>query len=610
MSATVFEVGTLYRIIDQATPALRQLSREVSSLQKIVSAAQKDLSALGRIRLTGLATRVDVLTRSAGQMGTAFGSTFKAMNTGTTAAIADVGALATEWRAVAAAATAAGRATTVATRANTAAAATGGAAARRGFGAHVGSIGAPIPGGHVNFGGGSNVVMGALAAGAYGIYKEAELEDAAMRTLYTAGVPMDNIRANASYQKLRKILQDASVQTGAPLHDLEEAAHTAMRQFAGMPVESRLSVLPTLLEASAAEARLKGHGTTVNEGMETFTGFAHMLKSYSPDLIAKLANPIAYLSATSPLKLKQIEGAAGYALPILQGSQYDPMEVLIAGTAMQRSGIYNTKSGTWLRELGARAMPGALDLMSEKERTKRLAAGQELGLLDKQGKPTFFENGKPSFLKVIEIAAEHAAKIPVERRAGVERAYFGTQGTGALEVLGDPAVQGQIKALKKEMLEFKTGYEFFEKYTKESPIQAARVAFADLEKVLMDIAKDALPPLTGALRIFHDVMSNPRYEADPFGAAVTDMRKKLPWWLGGTTEETPAGVKGDKSSWNVIPPAGGTQTIQVNSTINLDRRKIGEAVTEHMVTQSSMPTGGSIFFDPSHSPPAFDTVHP
>jgi hypothetical protein len=633
---TTFETVSRFRVLDEATSTLRRIAAEVNSLNKIVAETQKNLSAIARIRLTGLTSRVEALTRSAGGLNTAFGSTFRTMETGTTAAIADVGALAAQWRAVATAATAASRATAVASRASAAAtaggiagAAAGGRGGRHGPGVHVSSFGAPIPGGHANFRGGSTAGMIGAGALGYGIYEAAQLEDAAFRIMFTAGAPTDNMTQGAQYKRLREILQTARSKTGADMRDIEEAAHTEMRQFAGMPFDKRLEVLPSLLEASAAEARLKGHGTTVTEGMETFTGLAHMLKNYSPEKIAEMAPKIAYLSAVSPLKLKQIEGAAGYAVPILQGNEYDPIDVLLAGTALQRQGVLNTKSGTWLRELGARALPGNLAQMSDRQRERRMAAGRELGLLDDKGHATFLTNGRPDFMKVLDIASEHAAKIPIERRSGVERDYFGTQGAGALAVLGDPVVRAQITALKAELAEFHTGSDFFEKFNKESPAQQARTAFGDLSNVLTDLGESVLPPVTTAFRsiaaVLEAVKGNKAANdvttaatgaavgglvGGPVGAAIG-----AAWGLGSLLNHaidaatSSLGNVGNLLPWPGSPPKD-QQPVEIHTTVSLDGSKVGESVLGYIIGSGKLPIGGSPYYDPSSGPVPHDLIHP
>ena len=159
--------------------------------------------------------------------------------------------------------------------------------------------------------------------------------------------------------------------------------------------------------------------------MKALIGLAHMTKQYSPEDIKKLAPAFAFLSTANPGSLSSIELAAGYAVPLLQsGLEIDPMQSLLLGTALTRAGATSTKSGTWLREMALRAMPGT-SMMSKIAFKKHEEALKEMGLVDDHDKPTWFTDGKPDIIKMLDIAGTNAGKIPIERRAAVERGLFG-----------------------------------------------------------------------------------------------------------------------------------------------------------------------------------------
>jgi hypothetical protein len=205
--------------------------------------------------------------------------------------------------------------------------------------------------------------------------------------------------------------------------------------------------------------------------------------------------------------------AVGYAVPLLQsGLEIDPMTSLLLGTALTRAGATNTKSGTWLREMAVRAMPGT-SLVSKIAANKHNAGLKSLGLLDDQGKPTWFTGGKPDLFKMMDIAREHAQAMPVAQRAGVERAVFGAQGSGALALLSDPKVAEQVQNLRKTMEspEWKNQYAgFMQAYQGGSTVQQARTAMAEFNVTLMDIAKDILPSVNAALHGFKSVLQGIR----------------------------------------------------------------------------------------------------
>ena len=167
-------------------------------------------------------------------------------------------------------------------------------------------------------------------------------------------------------------------------------------------------------------------------------------------------------------------------------------------TALTRAGATNTKSGTWLRNMALNAMPGT-SLMSKLAFEKHEAALHKLGLIDGNDKPTWFTDGKPDLIKMLSIAGDNAAKIPLTERAGYEKQLFGTQGFGGFALLADPAVKQQIASLMKDMnsSEFKNRYaSFMEDYAAGSPVQKARQSWADLQNVLMDLGSSVLPGVT------------------------------------------------------------------------------------------------------------------
>jgi hypothetical protein len=631
---TTFEVGSALKIIDQATPALQKILRGIEQVDAALNAAIGTAVSFSATPLGGMLKQMRAIADAAlvidRNVGIAAGGT---------------AAMVKEWDAVAASAIAATRAITAATRASVPAAGLIAAPGRPGGGRHgprqafhVSNIGAPLPGGHASFRGGGNASMAALGALGYGVYEEAQFEDAAFRAMFTAGVPMDRLQATKQFKELRDMIQNAATSTGAPIHQIEEATLTGIRQFAGMPWADRMKVMPALLEAAAAEAKLKG-GTTVEQGMESLTGLAHMTKSYTPEQIAKLAPKFAYLSATSPLKLKQIEGAAGYAIPLLQsGLEIDPFDTLLLQATMQRAGILNTKSGTWIREMAKRAMPGT-SLMSKMAFKKHEGALKEFGLVDDNDQPTWFNaEGKPDLIKMLDIAGDHAAKIPLARRAGLEQSLFGTQGAGAFSVLADEKIRGQIKHLRQEMEEFNTGFAFFDKYARESPVQQARVAWAELQKILMDMGSTVLPPLNEALKGVAESLKYitsilPKPEKGSLGegmapgaiiGGVVGLPFGVPWLgaaagalIGGAATkskglfedpwgDTSAGPQLLQKQSSAGPTGENQNMVQVTTVLNVDGRRLAEAVTTHQVREGNGATQGSPYPDNTRGGSTFD----
>jgi len=158
--------------------------------------------------------------------------------------------------------------------------------------------------------------------------------------------------------------------------------------FQGTP-GGGLDVLPEMLRAATIESRLKG--STPEESMRALIGLAHMTKQYSPEAIKKLAPAFAFSvdGKSGFAGLNRARGGLCRAATLQSGLEIDPMQTLLLGTALTRAGATNTKSGTWLREMAIRAMPGT-SLMSQMMYKKHEGALKELGLSDAKGKPTWF----------------------------------------------------------------------------------------------------------------------------------------------------------------------------------------------------------------------------
>ena len=440
----------------------------------------------------------------------------------------------------------------------------------------------------------------------YGAFLEAQMQDAIFQLLYHTG----QADTPENREKFSRIIQDAMASTGSSLSSVADAAKQEVRMFKGTP-GGGVDVLPEMLRAAATEARLKG--TSLEDSMSALIGLAHMTKEYSPDQIKKLAPAFAFLSASNPASLGGIERAASYAVPILQsGLEVDPIETLLLGTALTRAGATNTKSGTWLRNMALNAMPGT-SLMSKIAFEKHEAALHKLGLIDGNDKPTWFTDGKPDLIKMLSIAGDNAAKIPLTERAGYEKQLFGTQGFGGFALLADPAVKQQIASLMKDMnsSEFKNRYaSFMEDYSAGSPVQQARQNWADLQNVLMNIGTVILPPLVAGFRSLDQILLN---VGALFGSKASydrldaDQKKSIDQvrslFGGGTGSVAPiAPPPPPAGHWPLQPGTPGPRftdphshqsmndtPVHIKTAVYLDGRIIGETISSELAQLSTFP---------------------
>lgn len=517
---TSFEVGSIFKIVDQASPQLRAMLKSALALEKATASIAKNLTAIGSAKLSGVATELRAITAESVTLRKELGSSARAMvrltgaSAGLSAVTSATAALALQWQNVAAHALTATTAMRSAGRLRLPPPNAGGmppplpgpGRGGRGGGRHGGMFhfrgpSAEIPGGsHVSMRG--NAGLAAAGVLGYGAYEDAEMEDAVFQLIYHAGREQ-----NAENRSMfRGMIQGGMVDSGFDLRSIVEASKQEIRMFQGTP-GGGIEILPEMLRAATVEARLKGESP--EESMKALIGLAHMTKQYDPAAIKKLAPAFAFLSTANPGSLGSIEKAAGYAVPLLQsGLEIDPLQSLLLGTALTRAGATSTKSGTWLREMALRAMPGT-SLMSKTAFSKHEEALKAFGLVDDQDQPTWFTGGKPDIFKMLDIAGGRAPNIPIEKRAAYERALFGAQGGGGFALLADPAVREQVLSLRKEMEspEFKNRYgSFSEAYREGSPMQASRTALANFNVAMMDLGSNILPPVTAAIKDFSSAL--------------------------------------------------------------------------------------------------------
>jgi hypothetical protein len=483
-----YEVGAIFRIVNEASPALRTILKQVRELDLAIGKARENLALVGRSTVTGLSS-----------------------------AVGETQALAGAWREVAAASALATRNLTGAGAAGRSAAASaavggggvgGGGRHRPGWlggggGAHIGGPGIGIPGGsHVRFRGAGMAAAGAVG---WGVYQAAETEDIVWQMTRHAGLAQND----SNHARLRKIIQDAQVRDGFDLKAVGEAALQDVRMMQGTP-GGGLDMLPEMLHIAAVEARSKN--SSLGESMTATVGLAHMLKAYDPETIAKMAPMFAALSTADPRSLTSIERAAGYAVPTLQAIGADPSGILLLGTALARAGVLSTKSGTWTREAVTRAMPGIVLGHGASNRAHEDAL-RRFGLVDENGSPTWFSDGRPDPLKMFSITGEHMQGMSPQDRARYGRAAFGAQGFGAVAVASDPQVQEQIQRLQalRRSPEFLDSYHNFSgNYQAGSTVQDARTAISQFNVTAGELARTTLPAVNIMLGNFRSILEGIR----------------------------------------------------------------------------------------------------
>jgi TP901 family phage tail tape measure protein len=476
-----YEVGALFRVLDEASPGLRKILESVRELNKAITATRDNLKGLGA---------------SGGLAG----------------AIGETDALAAAWTNVGAQAAAAARVVAASARSAAAAAATsvpgvaqsargaaaavgGGGGFRPGIGgAHITGPGVALPGGSHFRPGGTPGMVGA-GVGAFSIFEASGMERGVAGLKYHLGIDNKDTTRDA---EIRTIIEQGMISTGKDLNEVVEAATDAARLMRDTPGFDVAKEMPRLLRAAQTESLSKGN--SLKESMKSIIGLAHMVRAYKPGEIEKLLQVFAYYSTANPAGLPTMEKTLGYAIPILQsGADIDPKDVMALSTVLATSGVTSSKAGTWLREFGVRAMPG---------NAKHNELLTRLGLLDAEGKPTWYTNGKPDLPKALSIAGPRAAAMPPEERLPLEMELFGRRGGGGFAVLGGDVALQRYKDLRagQENPANTARYNAFNDAMMGTTRGVARSTLQEFNVSMIELGTTVLPSVTRALQDFTGVL--------------------------------------------------------------------------------------------------------
>ena len=524
------EVGAVLTVVDQASAVLKTVADQFINLDKIIKSTKEQLSTLTMpprlvAQLKAMNEQLDAMSGAAEKGSGAATAAFAELDKSINASIDRVGVLKGE---MASLGTGAG------VRTAEGGALTGlrgrGTGGRGGGG--IGHVAASVPlagGAHARFGMGPAMIAGGAVA--YGAFEEAEVQDFINKIFLTGQISTGLQSENPLAKQIREAIVKTYVMTGLPLKQIEEGILTGTRGLAGIPLEKRLALMPGLLAASATEAYLK-EGTTVPEAMQAFVGLAHMEGKYKPEEIAKLAEHFAFLSTTTPVSVEQVERAAGYAIPMLRTANFDPEQLLLMITSMERAGIMNTKAGTWISQLATQSFPGT-SLMSKMLFAKHEGALKDLGLIDDKHQPTWFTDGRPDLVKMTGIAGEHIAAMDPAHRLAVEKALWGQQGGRAAGFFADPTNRAIMQAVAGEEPNFIAGEKMWQQSLQNSPMVQFRTSFAGLNVELMNLGANVLPFVTGALKKANDVLGGKGELAALGGGLLAWMfRGSVAPWLG------------------------------------------------------------------------------
>jgi hypothetical protein len=325
-------------------------------------------------------------------------------------------------------------------------------------------------------------------------------------------------------------------------------------------------------------------------------------------------------------------------------------------TAMnQAAGIRSTKAGTWIQAFFSKLMP-ATGANLTKSKELHNAALTQMGLIDSHGTPTWMAKGADgktdwmtSLLNLSPILGGGLAKLPDVQRMQFLDDVFGKQGGREAGLFNLPEFIAQFPKLAEQIKNAKGGEDLLGQYGEGSPVQQGRQAFAELTAVLMDLSTVVLPPLTEALKdvaaglksvdaylpkgsnsaaggSIWNAIGKGAIEGGAIGAGIgffTSGVGAVPGLLlGGATggaygayrhltdpepmDRTATVGPSGTQPLNAASPPPVSQTVQVNSRINIDGREVARAVTTHQVTEGHGPSEGSPYPDTTRGGSVFD----
>jgi hypothetical protein len=310
---TSFEVGSIFKIVNQATPQLRAILKAVTELDTAVENTRKNLTGLARTKLVGVGSQFKAITAEVATLDRALTGTAAAIGrfakapaalTGITSAVAGQSAavqvLADEWAKVAASATTAATAIRSASRlrlpppggiggggAGGGGAGGGGRGGRHGprQGWHLGrfGVGVPVLGGHVHASTPSSTTGVAVGAGLFGVY---ELMKQAEEPLHErAGLQMLGIDDKQPGTIARMEQKAREIATSVPGSGYSHNLKTMGELYSIVGSDEAMAIAPKLAEIDRVQSLVGGKGKD--------QGSAYTL-TRATELMGALTDPVTH----------------------------------------------------------------------------------------------------------------------------------------------------------------------------------------------------------------------------------------------------------------------------------------------------------------------------
>jgi hypothetical protein len=505
VTTTSFQVGSVFEIIDRASPVIAKLSREVSDFAKIVADTKAELRSLGNLKLGGLNTNLKTATDQVVALKDAAVRASGSIESSAKKAATSIEQITLQWRNAERAALAAGAA-------SNGVAGTGRGSPRnilgsRGSGVSGGlsfrSHHTAVPGGYIH--GGNNAALvgaGALAYGAFEGLTASDLVWKGLANVFPEGTPEDRGRKAT---ELLDIVKREAKKIGQSPTTVAKIALDEIKVNSNLSWKDRLAMMPQVIESGAREAYVKGLASP-ESAVSAFVGQLHQAKAFTPEEVASMGPMLAYFAAKDPNSIVNIAKSSAYHLPTLTGAMGVPVaEDLSAQTTLDQLGV-GGKSGTWIRQMSLKAAHPYLPLNASKAQTasyeQQMAELKSLGLIDESGNTTIMRDGHYSTQLLLHKLSDNLQNVPMDQRANKLQKVFGAQGSYAISALTDPKMLQRYDQTLAGAGNISSNEKFWSEQGKYNPMQQARSAFSDLQVVLLEIGQNTLPTIVNLLKGF------------------------------------------------------------------------------------------------------------
>lgn len=547
-----YEVGAIFRVVDQSAATMDAIERRILAIDKAAASALKNMEGLASVRMGGLSTslfgidrRMTSIADKSATLRTAMVDNMEAVTT----SMGEAAAMAVTFSAAMTEAATAARAIGSANLAGGGRLPSvgGGGAGGGAGGLHVKSNIPVGPMTHARLG--MTPVLAAAAAVGYGAYEEANAEHSAMRMMFTAGLPIGGGPGDTNIEQIRSLVQSTMTNTGRSPDEVEKALVSSARLMGGMDFKKRMGVMPDIMAFAGQEAILKD--VPMDQAATSLVELMHMTGQYEPDQMRAAAAKLAYISTISPLSLSGITKSASFAVPTLRaGLGMDPNGLLLLQGALQSAGITNTKAGTWeesfFRRLDPKtSLPGIVTKHGKDNQTKAL---KDLGMIDSKGKDVGLQMARNNDWRLFDILHEHMTSLdkahPGAGMVAMQMA-FGAQGARFGSMVQSDQFRQRLPGLIQDSEKFKTGPETLKSFLDNDPVIKFQSAMRELQSVLMDVGKVALPTIIQDLNMFNGVLTSIKGTIEqfiPLAKAGEDLAKLSKAQTKGLAEAGPAGA--------------------------------------------------------------------